>query len=149
MNIATIAEKAKKALFFMIPVWILLMILYPVFHFKGNKGTENQPVASGQQSQKPRFYTSFDQSRPPIQVIRPGEVVKIPIRSRKIRFLNDLNGLRFKVYDASDRLVKIPDSNGNLVEESDKLMDWGPFKGEYLSFRTTTDAKEWFVDWWY
>lgn len=82
-------------------------------------------------------------------VIKPGEVVKIPIRGRKIRFLSDLDGLLFTLYTKSGRVIKVSDGQGNLVEETPHLTDWGAYKPEYVSFRTTTDAKEWMLDWWH
>ncbi len=95
--------------------------------------------------------TLYQAARP--NIIKPGEAVEmIPIRGRKIRFLNDLDGLRFKIYNRAGKVIKVNDGQGNLVEETPHLTDWGAYKPEYLSFRVTretTEAKEWIINWWH
>lgn len=147
MNIENVAKKARELFFWTLPIVILMTILYPMFHFKMKQSREETVPVKKARAVYP--HQPGGESQPAIQVIRPGEVQDIPIRARRIRFLSDLNGLRFKLYDASNNPIRVPDSTGKLVYESDLLMNWSEYKAERLVFYTTTDAKEWLLEWWH
>jgi hypothetical protein len=85
---------------------------------------------------------------PALHTLKSGKSEKVYIRSKKIVFLPDSNGMLFRLYDKNNEPIKVPNSNGELVEETDLLSDWGSYRPHYLQFRTDTD-KEWFIKDWY
>jgi hypothetical protein len=124
----------------------IILVLWILFHLAAAKWRREYGT---EMMSSPKASSTSHTVGPAVHVLKPGELKKINIRSKKIVFLPDPSGMKFRLYDRAGKPIKVPDRLGNLVEETDLLQDWGTYRPYYLAFQTLSEDKEWFIKDWY